>query len=484
MSRELIGLLFIPGAILGGILACSLVPRLRDLFFMAMIYLAPITEYYDINFAGRDWYRGTVRGFEFSLVDILAISLLVSGVLVRRDGHRRWYWPASFLLMLLFFFYSTFNVALSDPKLFGLYELSRMARCLVMFLAVAWFVQTERELKLLIFMLVVIVVYQGYVAVTERYLHGVHRVFGTFAHPNSLSVFFCLVTPLFIAALNSEIPKWLKLFCALAIPVACVSIVLTISRAGVSTLALVLAGVTLATMTWNITLRKIAVGLVVLVGVAGITAKSWNTLKARFAESNLEEEYENNRNQGRGYYIRIATAIVEERPFGVGLNNWSYWVSNKYGPKFGYRFVPYKGTDLEPSEEIPENSNVDAAQAAPAHSLLAITAGELGLPGLFLLALLWLRWFQMAFSFIWRRTPDPMRRMGIGILFGFAGLFLQSLTEWVFRQSAIAYVFHIELGALASLYYIKRRQRIAERAAAEESQEEEWELLQPAPNQT
>jgi hypothetical protein len=353
-----------------------------------------------------------------------------------------------------------------------------------MFLAVAWFVQTERELKLLIFMLVVIVVYQGYVAVTERYLHGVHRVFGTFAHPNSLSVFFCLVTPLFIAALNSEIPKWLKLFCALAIPVACVSIVLTISRAGVSTLALVLAGVTLATMTWNITLRKIAVGLVVLVGVAGITAKSWNTLKARFAESNLEEEYENNRNQGRGYYIRIATAIVEERPFGVGLNNWSYWVSNKYGPKFGYRFVPYKGTDLEPSEEIPENSNVDAAQAAPAHSLLAITAGELGLPGLFLLALLWLRWFQMAFSFIWRRTPDPMRRMGIGILFGFAGLFLQSLTEWVFRQSAIAYVFHIELGALASLYYIKRRQRIAERAAAEESQEEEWELLQPAPNQT
>ena len=246
----------------------------------------------------------------------------------------------------------------------------------------------------------------------------------------------------------------------------------------------VLVGVTLATMTWTITLRKVAVALVVLVGVAGITAKSWNTLKARFEESNLEEEYDNKRNLGRGYYIRIATAIVQERAFGVGLNNWSYWVSNKYGPRLGYRFVPYKGTDLEPSEDIPENSNVDVAQAAPAHSLLAITAGELGLPGVFLLTLLWLRWFQMALSFVWKRTPDPMRRMGIGILFGFAGLFLQSLTEWVFRQSAIAYIFHIQLGALASLYYLKRRQRIAERAAIESLPEEDLQTLQPAPNQT
>jgi hypothetical protein len=43
--------------------------------------------------------------------------------------------------------------------------------------------------------------------------------------------------------------------------------------------------------------------------------------------------------------------------------------------------------------------------------------------------------------------------MGVGIFFGFGGIFLQSLTEWVFRQSPIYYVFHILLGTLASLYY-------------------------------
>src|SRR5438105_2005881 len=82
---------------------------------------------------------------------------------------------------------------------------------------------------------------------------------------------------------------------------------------------------------------------------------------------------------GRGYYIRVAAAIAEDRWFGVGLNNWSYWVSQKYGPMLGYRFVPYRGMDKDPSLVIPPGSNVDEAQAAPAHSLAALTVGELGI---------------------------------------------------------------------------------------------------------
>jgi hypothetical protein len=101
-------------------------------------------------------------------------------------------------------------------------------------------------------------------------------------------------------------------------------------------------------------------------------------------------------------------------------------------------------------------------QAAPAHSLEALTLGELGIPGLVLLGLLWLRWFQMGASFLWRRTADPMRRIAIGIFFSFVGLFLQSLTEWVFRHSPIYYGAHILLGALAALYYEKRHSTVSQ----------------------
>ena len=57
----------------------------------------------------------------------------------------------------------------------------------------------------------------------------------------------------------------------------------------------------------------------------------------------------------------------------------------------------------------------------------------------------------MGASFLWPRTTDPMRRIGVGIFFGMCGTFFQSLTEWVFHQTPIFFTFNILLGVLASL---------------------------------
>src|SRR5262249_42848752 len=123
----------------------------------------------------------------------------------------------------------------------------------------------------------------------------------------------------------------------------------------------------------------------------------------------------------------------------------------------GYSFTPYRGTDRPPSFKIKEGvNNIDDPQAAPAHNLGALTVGELGIPGLVLFALLWLRWMQTGFTLLWKRSPDPMRRVGVGIFFGLGGLFLQSLTEWIFRHSPVFYVVHILVGILASLYFLHR----------------------------
>jgi hypothetical protein len=82
----------------------------------------------------------------------------------------------------------------------------------------------------------------------------------------------------------------------------------------------------------------------------------------------------------------------------------------------------------------------------------------MGWAGLIVFALLWFKWFRTGFKFLWKRTDDPMHRLGVGIFFGVWGVFLQSLTEWVYRQTAILFTLHIVLGTLASLYYLKRRQ--------------------------
>jgi hypothetical protein len=62
----------------------------------------------------------------------------------------------------------------------------------------------------------------------------------------------------------------------------------------------------------------------------------------------------------------------------------------------------------------------------------------------------------MGLPFLKLPRGDPMRAMGIGILFSICGIFGQSLTEWVYRQTPILFTFYILLGALAGLAHTRR----------------------------
>jgi O-antigen ligase len=178
-------------------------------------------------------------------------------------------------------------------------------------------------------------------------------------------------------------------------------------------------------------------------------------MQERYGEATMQEEYLDPTVDGRGIYLRLATMIAADRFFGVGLNNWSYHVSRTYGPRLGFRFEDYDylvavyGTE---DDGLFANSYL----AAPAHNLAALTLGELGVPGLILFGLLWLRWFWMGAAFLPLPRAEPMRVMGVGLFFGIAGIFGQSLTEWTYRQTPILLTFHLLLGALASLTAVRR----------------------------
>ena len=181
-----------------------------------MVTLSAVTEYIDINFASHDWYRGTTRGFEVSLVDVISLSLLASSLIRPRAGEKRWFWPASLGLMLIWFLFASFCVGVADPQIFGLFELSKMLRGLVIFLAAAAYLRTERELRLFILALGTVVCYEGLAAVAERYVYGVHRVYGTVDDSNSLSMYLCTTAPVFVAVITSKLPGYLKLVGAAA----------------------------------------------------------------------------------------------------------------------------------------------------------------------------------------------------------------------------------------------------------------------------
>jgi hypothetical protein len=454
-TKELIAFVLLLAGIPFSIGICTISFRARDAAFLLMIVATLVTHKFDVNFLSAAWYRGTTRGIEVSLVDLLAVGVLAGGLLRSRPSEQRWYWPAGLGMLLLYFFCAGASVAWSEPRIFGVFELTKILRGILFFLAAASFVRTEREIRIFVLGLACGLCFESALAVKQRALDGVYRVTGSLEHANSLSMYLCAVAPVVLAAVAAPIHKLWRALALAAVAGATLAIVLTVSRAGMPVFALAMVGTAAFCFSWRVTFQKLAVVALVLVGLAGILAKSWDTLMARYGEATFEEEYLDTRMEGRGYYLRLAQAIITDSVLGVGLNNWSYWVSKTYGARLGTPYSDYDrlGPDPDP-DQVPSDD-----YAAPAHNLAALTVGEMGLPGLFVLGLMWLRWFQMGASFLWKRGNDLASRVGIGIFFGTWGVFLQSMTEWTYRQTHILFTVQIMMGTLAGLYWMKKRAR-------------------------
>jgi len=451
-----IALALIPILAVAGAVAATWFQRVRDVFFVAMVSLAVFAERMEVNFFSEAWYRGTTRGIQVTLLEIFAFGLLCGCWFGRCNGERRWFWPASLGVLLLYFGYAVVSVVTSEPKLFGLFELSKMLGAILVFLASAAYVRTKHEWTLLLGALGAAVGFEGVWAVKQHFITHLDRVAGTLDHANSLSMYLCLTVPLLVAMAFAGWSRGLRWFCAACAALGAVGLLMTFSRAGIPVLAVMVLGTIVACASWEMTPSRIVVRSLLVACAVALVAVAWPKMQQRYAEATLQEEYFDPTIDGRGIYLRLATMIADEHFFGVGLNNWSYHVSRTYGPRLGFRFVDYDylvsiyGTE---DAELFANSYL----AAPAHNLAALTLGELGVPGLALFALLWARWFAMGAAFLRRPRAEPLRVMGVGIFFGICGIFGQSLTEWVYRQTPILFTFYILLGVLASLTAVRRR---------------------------
>jgi hypothetical protein len=442
--------------------------RVRDIFFFAMLSLAVVAERMDVNFFSEAWYRGTTRGIQITLVEMLAFGLLFGCWAGRRaEEERRRFWPGSLGLILLFFVYAGISVVISQPRMFGVFELTRMFAAILVFLASAAYVRSVREWTLLTVALGCAVGFEGFWAAKQHFTEGFGRAAGTLDHANSLSMYLCLTVPPLVAVAFAGWYRWLRRFCAVCALLGAGGLILAFSRAGIPVFAVACMGAFLACASWRPTPSRVIVRSLLVIGLALMVAAGWRQMVQRYSETTLEEEYLDPSVDGRGVYLHLSWNIAKEHFFGVGLNNWSYQVSRTYGPRIGYQFVDYDYLNSVYGTKD-ETLYADSNLAAPAHNLAALTLGELGVPGLVIFALLWIRWFSMGVPFLFLPRGEPMRALGVGILFGICGIFGQSLTEWVYRQTPILFTFYILLGALASLAF-SRRQLAAEEPAAVDS---------------
>lgn len=440
-----------------GVLIARDNPRILNIVFFALIFgtTQPETLFglpTDINFLSREWYRGSTRGIEVSYLDLLALILLFSSLSVRARQGIPLGRPPGFGYLKVYFIWALLTVlVVSEPKIFGVFEVTKILRAMLIFSAVWAFMRSEEQVRLFLYILVVIVFYEAAVALQHRYIFGIHRVRATLGHPNSLSMYCLQIFPFMMSVwFARDVSSRLRKLCLFASLLIAGVIILTISRTGFASLVVLTFFTILLNVRSKWSPRNIGIFILVIFTGSFMAYKSWDSLSSRFVSFEFEKEYLSDEGDRGSYFRKGMPALADNPIFGIGLNNWSYWITNRYGAMSATEYYPY---DAYPSTDSAPYSN---RQEAPAHNLYLITAVELGWIGLILLLALFARWLYISGSG-WRRSSgDFLDRVRLGAFLSLCGVLMQSVTEWEFRQTSLFFMGHITMSVAAFIYYKRK----------------------------
>jgi hypothetical protein len=428
--------------------------RFRDMVFFCIVVGTVRADWLDINFLSREWYRGTTRGIEISYLDLLILILLLGLMLSAGRTGLRLSLPAGMGALLLYFAYASLNVVAHEPRVFGLFELTKIVRGMCVFVTAAWYFRGEREMRVLFAALLTAGCIQGFDAAYQRYvLHG-HRVTGTLPHPNALSQYCTMVVgPLMVYAMMTPRAKSKMIYIA-GVALTSGAVVLSISRMGVAAMPFVMALAIIGSLRLRFSQANLVLAILIAVAAVGGGVKASNTLMSRYGSASLEDEYGRD-DAGRGLYLRLAKGMVLSHFFGVGLNNWSYWVS-AHGADFNLPYVPYPDVD-ESTDFTGADKHIGIwTQAAPGHNLMALTVAELGWPGLILLLAMWAQWFWQSAQ-LWR-SRVWWNWIGLAGFTLLLAVFIQNVTEYEFRLTPIFFLTLIMAGCVSSALRAARAQ--------------------------
>jgi len=441
-----------------GIYLANKSPLFEKLVLIFLVLSTVIPDDTSINFFSREFYFALTKGIEISLGDLSALVLLGVIILQRKDYAAPGIPPLTvfFLLILVVSVISWITAPLSIPvpqaaqehpflipyntfetKLYPIFETSKWLRGFLLFLAIYYYVRKPGNLDTVVLAICIATLYLGYVVLSDRYIHHIHRVKGTLPHPNSLATYMAMCgTFLFCILLNER--RWPRIsMLAVTISLAGLSVVMTISRGGLAAMILGF-GLSLILLGWrNFSIKNVVI--VSLGAVAGVVvlAAAADTLLSRFVgEQDAAGDLEY-----RMYYNNQAKLMASERMFGVGPGNFSAMSWDRYAAM------------VDP----------DNPPGTPAHNIWFLTLGETGYPGLVVFMGLWLRFFLMAAPLIlWRLNGMDLAAATGATLLCFV-CHVQAMVQLSFRQTPIFFMLMISLAIVAAIEQNWKSARKAEK---------------------
>lgn len=266
--------------------------------------------------------RSHTKGFHFFFNVILALGMMCAKAL---DDFRSFkLLPPGVGLYLIYCIVSLFSIPGSFVPEYAF--MAAHKHFIVIPIAVATYncVRTEEDMMHVVRTLALTCVWQAIVCIKLKYMDGIHQVAGTFEHQNSLGMWgvFCGLILLAVTFGPKVSPPSRAIYGYLGCAIISVA---TVSRATMASLAAGTALIVVVSLLRGASARTLAMtGTLMLIAALGL-AKTADTIIARFGDKNTAAS-------GELRYVMIDAAkmMAEDRPQGIGWNNYALVVNYPY----------------------------------------------------------------------------------------------------------------------------------------------------------
>jgi len=377
----------------------------KVLWFLLLFFTCNMV---DINFVSMETYRGTAKGFEIGMVDIIVFSLLA--VIIGRKEKYPLSKPPGTFLYFTYFFFSVISIVNSDIVIYSFMELWKMLRMYIFFYVVYNMIRSYKDITSLYVNISYIAIFVTYVVLKQKYIEGIFQTYGPFPHQNSLVLYMIPFASMLLGLLlnkeNEKMFYWLAVF-----GMAGIDIISTLSRGGMAMFALATFIVFFLSYSNKFTLRKLGITILFLILGTGVLYKAMDTIIERIDTAPPES-----------LNVRVVLAIAaqnmaNDKILGIGLNNFALKINDPY---------PY-GQHIERESPDEKGGLVETI-----YLMIAAETGWHNL-GVFFMFILYM-YFKNIRNFF-RLKGSIYRYIPIGITGGLTSLYIQSTLEWSLKQT-------------------------------------------------
>jgi hypothetical protein len=418
-------------------------PPLQRLAFFLMVFLSVgHVDYVMMSPGFGDFYRGHTRGYEFTLMEAMAVVLLFAGR-GRPQEQGRWLPPGAGL-WLVYCLVASFSIFNSANANYTMMAIVKYVKILVIFMATFHFLREESDLHFWLKTIAILLIFQSVLALYQKYVEGSYPVEAWFEHQNPFGMYsYLLALPLLAAGLaaarGTQTAWYLSGFIGGTI---CVQS--SFSRAALVCFAVGICMVVLLSLVARITLKRVVV--IVVLGVLGLIASipAADTVIARF-----NDQFNTSSSETRHTLNLCSRRMIKEYPiFGTGWNTYGIMINPPY--TYGDPFF-----DLTHSRKhkVDRKRPVDRTISESWYYLMLAETGLAGTAAMFVFFLTMLYWCGRAMLADRNRFPSAV---AIGLFSALSVTYLQSNYERVLTQPKNLTAWMICLGVVARLEWWRR----------------------------